>query len=79
MHPQLKRLCCKSIHYHQPADLFPLQLTVFEGVNVFRPKNAMKLLAIEYGEKSMTLETYLMWKFDPLNADWIYKDYAEYN
>ncbi|KAJ3026904.1 UNVERIFIED_CONTAM: hypothetical protein HDU68_004875 [Siphonaria sp. JEL0065] len=49
---------CKTPHMYSYDDLMPLHETVLEGIKVWRPRAAMKLLRGEYGERSMTLEAY---------------------
>lgn len=50
---------CKSPHYYNLEDLFPLHLTDFEGYRFFRPNKILKLLASEYKEKSMTVTEFI--------------------
>lgn len=47
-------LMCKDSHRFQEDEIFPLRRTVFEGVPAKVPYAYTKLLADEYGQKSMT-------------------------
>ncbi|GAM38218.1 mannosylphosphorylation protein [Talaromyces pinophilus] len=47
-------LMCKDSHLFQENEIFPLRRTVFEGVPAKVPYAYTKLLADEYGQRSMT-------------------------
>jgi hypothetical protein len=65
------KLTCKSPHIYDPDDLFPLHLTMLGDAAVFRPHRAMKILANEYGEKSMVNTNFGKYSFSSVSQLWI--------
>ncbi|KAI8833628.1 LicD family-domain-containing protein [Chytriomyces cf. hyalinus JEL632] len=49
---------CKKPHAYQLTDILPLHETVFEGVKVWRPHAALRILKEEYGEAALVSTTY---------------------
>ncbi|KAI8617950.1 LicD family-domain-containing protein [Chytriomyces sp. MP71] len=49
---------CKSIHTYEYDDLIPLYETVVDGLRVWRPKNAVKILLREYNANALVEESY---------------------
>jgi hypothetical protein len=65
-------LHCKSPHFYNYTDLFPLSDTIFEGKRFFRPRNTIGILQKEYGELSMIYTTFKNFSWDPLQQKWLY-------
>ncbi len=66
-----KILACKSPHWYDYDDIFPLRSTVLHGVPVWRPNRPLNILVKEYTEKSLSNHR---WKFFPekeLLGQWI--------
>ncbi|EED16702.1 mannosylphosphorylation protein (Mnn4), putative [Talaromyces stipitatus ATCC 10500] len=64
-------LMCKDSHRFQENEIFPLRRTVFEGVPAKVPYAYTKLLADEYGEKSMTNPRFNGYTFSEEFQQWI--------
>jgi LicD family len=71
------KLTCKSPHVYDPDDLFPLHLTLLGDAAVFRPHRAMKILANEYGEKSMVNTNFGKYSFSSVSQLWIEEDIGQ--
>lgn len=61
----------KDGHVYDDADVYPLQRTTFEEVDALVPKNAKKLTAKEYSDKSLTENVFHGYKFDNVEDRWI--------
>lgn len=61
----------KDGHVYDDADVYPLQQTVFEGLEAFVPAEAEKLSAKEYGDTALTQDIFRGYKFDYQERQWI--------
>ncbi|KAJ3353979.1 hypothetical protein HDU83_005995 [Entophlyctis luteolus] len=74
---QYNAVHCKTPHKHGFDDIIPLAETELEGVRVWRPRKAMKLLKEEYGEKALYSTEYRewgkagRWKFNSEQNQWM--------
>ncbi|KAL2117251.1 hypothetical protein VTJ04DRAFT_9419 [Mycothermus thermophilus] len=64
-------ISCKNFHDYKPEQLFPLRETEFEGVPALVPWDYEKILADEYGAKSMTVTEFHGHRFDSEKKEWI--------
>lgn len=64
-------LLCKDSHRYYENDIFPLRRTVFEGVPAKVPYAYTKLLAEEYGRKSMTNAQFNGYTFSEELQRWV--------
>lgn len=69
-------LMCKDTHRYQENDIFPLRRTVFEGVPAKVPYAYTKLLALEYGQRSMTNTQFNGYTFSEAAQLWIKNPYV---
>jgi hypothetical protein len=61
----------KDGHVYDDADVYPLQRTIFEGVEALVPNNANKLTAKEYSDESLKQTVFRGYKFDHTENQWI--------
>ena len=61
----------KDGHVYDDADVYPLQRTVFEGVETFVPKNPNKISAKQYTEKSLTETSFHGYEFHEEENQWV--------
>ncbi|QGA20468.1 hypothetical protein EYB26_008172 [Talaromyces marneffei] len=64
-------LMCKDSHRFQENDIFPLRRTFFEGVPAKVPYAYTKLLADEYGQRSMTNARFNGYTFSEEVQQWV--------
>lgn len=69
-------LMCKDSHRFQENEIFPLRRTVFEGVPAKVPYAYTKLLAGEYGGKSMTNAQFNGYTFSDEVQQWVKTSYV---
>ncbi|KAI9365550.1 LicD family-domain-containing protein [Zopfochytrium polystomum] len=62
---------CKSPHVAMVRDLFPLRRTTFEGIDVYVPFDAEKILLSEYGMKSLTQTVIQGHVYDAAAKRWV--------
>ncbi|KAI1780425.1 LicD family-domain-containing protein [Hypoxylon cercidicola] len=62
---------CKNAHRYRTADLYPLRRTEFEGVPAVVPFAFDKILADEYGAKSLTATEWAGHHWEPEFKEWI--------
>ncbi|OAP65659.1 hypothetical protein AYL99_01631 [Fonsecaea erecta] len=60
----------KDGHRYQREDLFPLQDSTFEGIDVKVPRNPAKILAEEYGKKSLSNTRFHWHRFNKNSKLW---------
>ncbi|KAJ3127689.1 hypothetical protein HK098_005925 [Nowakowskiella sp. JEL0407] len=53
--PNFKWVYCKSPHYYSYEDIYPLSLTVLEGIKILRPNKVVEMLEKEYKVKGTTI------------------------
>ncbi|KAJ3353980.1 hypothetical protein HDU83_005996 [Entophlyctis luteolus] len=74
VHDNSELLFCKSPHGYSYSDLMPLIETSLNGVTVWRPRAAVKILAKEYREEALYTAKYKtgkgMYFFDQRNEEW---------
>lgn len=69
-------LMCKDSHRYQENDIFPLRRTIFEGVPAKVPYAYTKLLAGEYGRRSMTNARFNGYTFSEEAQQWVKNTYV---
>ena len=52
--PEKKQLHCKSPHYYDVQDVFPLQNGTFMGYDIWLPHDPVTMMEKEYGKACMT-------------------------
>lgn len=61
----------KDGHIYDNADIYPLQSTVFEGMEAWVPAESAKLSSKEYTEKALTQDVFRDYRFDEEERQWI--------
>jgi len=76
-----KEVHCKSPHYYEISDIFPLHYTLLNGISVFRPHNVLKILKKEYSEAAMQNTVWVntawgneIWEFNKKGESWELKN-----
>jgi hypothetical protein len=65
------RISCKSPHFYEKEEIFPLVWTRLDGIGVWRPNNVHDILVKEYGENSLIDTTYKEYSWDAGTKLWI--------
>ncbi|KAF4119498.1 LicD family [Geosmithia morbida] len=62
---------CKNNHRYDSTDLWPMRLSLFEGVKANVPYNFQRILSDEYEEKGLVAEQWEGHRWDARIKDWV--------
>ncbi|KUJ17450.1 uncharacterized protein LY89DRAFT_644945 [Mollisia scopiformis] len=64
-------LYCKDGHEYMDEDIYPLQVSVFEGIDVKIPSKSEVVLVTEYGKNALTSKNHHWYIFDDYSQTWM--------
>ncbi|KAI9351170.1 LicD family-domain-containing protein [Zopfochytrium polystomum] len=64
-------LTCKSLHFYDFRDLFPLRRSTFEGIDVYVPFNVKRVLQMEYGGSSVSRTSFRNHEYNTTSKTWV--------